>query len=200
MNMTYSNCQRICRVVGPWSLHQSQKRLYHLLHLGFVGSPVTTDCLLHNDWGVLMHLQLCLSKDQHCHTGGLADSQRRIYMLANKEFLHRCAFRAVERQKLRKLVREIEQPFGLRKLGRCFNYPILNRSKGPVPLLFYDPVTGSSNPGINPDYEQDLKLLGCFQKRYSFFSDVKVREHGLNILQILKVLHHAHDLQRLSSG
>ena len=95
-------------------------------------------------------------------------------MLAHKELLHRCAFRTVEGQKLRKLVGEIEQPFGLRKLRGGFNYPILNRSKGAVALLFYDPVPGSSNSGIDPDYKQVLMLLGCFQKRHSFLCNVKV--------------------------
>jgi hypothetical protein len=129
MNVTDSYRQRICRVIRPWSFFQAQQRSNHLLHLSFVCSPVAADGLLYSHWGVLAHLQLCLSEDQHSYARSLTDHQRRIYMLAHKEFLYRCAFRTVEGQKLGKLVREIEQPLGLRKLCGCFNYTILNRSK-----------------------------------------------------------------------
>ncbi len=63
---------------------------------------------------------------------------------------------------------------GLRKLRRSLNYPVFNRSKRSVTLLFDDPVTRTSNSGIYADYQQVLKLLSRFQERYGFFCHVQV--------------------------
>ncbi len=51
---------------------------------------------------------------------------------------------------------------GLGQVCRGLYYPIFNRRKGAVALLFYDSVAGSSDSGINSDYKQLLKLLGYF--------------------------------------
>ena len=62
----------------------------------------------------------------------------------------------------------------MRELRRSFNYSVLDCGERPVPPLFYDPVPGTSDPGIYADDKQVLKLLSGFQKRNGLICDVKV--------------------------